>query len=43
MPLLAVLVLLISCMNFVNLTTARSIHRSTEVGVRRPRVLAVAA
>lgn len=34
-PLLAVLVLLISCMNFVNLTTARSIHRSTEVGVRK--------
>lgn len=35
MPLLAGLVLLISCMNFVNLTTARSIHRSTEVGVRK--------
>jgi putative ABC transport system permease protein len=35
MPALAVLVLLISCMNFVNLTTARSIHRSTEVGVRK--------
>lgn len=34
-PLLACLVLLISCMNFVNLTTARSIHRSTEVGVRK--------
>lgn len=34
-PLLAVLVLLISCMNFVNLTTARSIHRSIEVGVRK--------
>lgn len=34
-PLLAGLVLLISCMNFVNLTTARSIHRSTEVGVRK--------
>lgn len=34
-PMLAVLVLLISCMNFVNLTTARSIHRSTEVGVRK--------
>lgn len=35
MPLLAGLVLLISCINFVNLTTARSIHRSTEVGVRK--------
>ncbi|GFE79673.1 ABC transporter permease [Steroidobacter agaridevorans] len=35
MPLLAGLVLMISCMNFVNLTTARSIHRSTEVGVRK--------
>jgi putative ABC transport system permease protein len=35
MPVLAGLVLLISCMNFVNLTTARSIHRSTEVGVRK--------
>ncbi|WP_116808505.1 ABC transporter permease [Steroidobacter cummioxidans] len=34
-PVLAVLVLLISCMNFINLTTARSIHRSTEVGVRK--------
>lgn len=35
MPVLAVLVLLISVMNFVNLTTARSIRRSTEVGVRK--------
>lgn len=35
MPLLAGLALLISCMNFVNLTTARSIRRSTEVGVRK--------
>lgn len=34
-PALAALVLLISCMNFVNLTTARSIRRSTEVGVRK--------
>ncbi|MBL8265792.1 FtsX-like permease family protein [Steroidobacter sp.] len=35
MPLLAGLALLISCMNFVNLTTARSLRRSTEVGVRK--------
>lgn len=35
MPVLASLVLLISCMNFVNLTTARAIRRSTEVGVRK--------
>lgn len=35
MPLLAGLALLISCMNFVNLTTARSLRRGTEVGVRK--------
>jgi putative ABC transport system permease protein len=35
MPWLAGLVLLISCMNFVNLTTARSVQRGTEVGVRK--------
>ncbi len=35
MPMLAGLVLLISCLNFVNLTTARSMRRSTEVGVRK--------
>lgn len=35
MPLLAGLVLLISCMNFVNLATARSVQRGTEVGVRK--------
>jgi len=35
MPLLAGLVLLISCMNFVNISTARSFRRGTEVGVRK--------
>ena len=35
LPWLAALLLLVSCMNFVNLTTARSIHRSVEVGVRK--------
>ena len=32
---LAVLILVIACINFINLTTARSVHRSREVGVRK--------
>jgi putative ABC transport system permease protein len=31
----ALLILLIGCINFVNLTTARSLHRAREVGVRK--------
>ena len=32
---LAVFILIIACINFINLTTARSVHRSREVGVRK--------
>ena len=32
---IAVLVLFIACINFINLTTARSSHRTQEVGVRK--------
>lgn len=32
---IAFLVLLIACMNFMNLSTARSVHRSKEVGIRK--------
>ena len=32
---LAVLILTIACINFINLTTARSVHRSREVSVRK--------
>lgn len=32
---IAFLVLVIACMNFINLSTARSVHRSKEVGIRK--------
>ncbi len=32
---IAILVLLIACINFMNLTTARSSHRAKEIGVRK--------
>lgn len=32
---LAVFILIIACINFINLSTARSVHRSREVGVRK--------
>ncbi|KPL06273.1 hypothetical protein AMJ86_09055 [bacterium SM23_57] len=32
---IAVLILLIACINFMNLTTARSMHRAREVGMRK--------
>jgi putative ABC transport system permease protein len=32
---IAVLILLVACINFMNLTTARSIHRAREVGMRK--------
>ncbi len=32
---IAVLILLIACINFMNLTTARSLHRAREVGMRK--------
>jgi ABC-type antimicrobial peptide transport system permease subunit len=33
--MVAIIVLLIACINFMNLSTARSIRRSKEVGVRK--------
>jgi putative ABC transport system permease protein len=33
--IVAIIILLIACINFMNLSTARSIHRSKEVGVRK--------
>ncbi len=33
--LIAIVVLLIACFNFINLTTSRSIQRSNEVGIRK--------
>ena len=35
MSLAGLLILLLACVNFMNLATARSIHRSREVGVRK--------
>jgi putative ABC transport system permease protein len=32
---IAIVILLLACVNFVNLTTARSIRRSSEVGIRK--------
>lgn len=32
---IALAILMIACINFTNLTTARSLHRATEVGVRK--------
>jgi putative ABC transport system permease protein len=32
---IAVFILLIACVNFINLTTARSMHRNKEVGIRK--------
>jgi putative ABC transport system permease protein len=34
-PIIALLVLIIACMNFMNLSTARSAKRASEVGVRK--------
>src|SRR4030088_2564762 len=34
-PLIGALVLMIACINFINLTTARSEKRAREVGVRK--------
>jgi len=35
LSLVAIFILLIVCINFVNLTTARSIHRAGEIGLRK--------
>ena len=32
---IAILIVIIACINFVNLSTARSTHRAMEVGVRK--------
>ena len=35
LSIIALLILMIACVNFVNLTTARSAHRTQEVGIRK--------